>query len=217
MRNWFEILNNTGLIPVVTLDDAEKAPALASALCKGGLYAAEITFRTDAASDVIYRMRETEPDLFVGAGTVLTEAQLKDALAAGAEFAVAPGFNPKIAEAALDAGIPFIPGVMTPTEIEAACALGFSALKFFPAEASGGVKMLKALSAPYRNVRFMPTGGITADNLPSYLSLPCVFCCGGSFVADVKLLEAGDFEAIEARARNTADLVAECRGGRIHV
>ena len=154
-----------------------------------------------------------EPEVLTGAGTVLTKDALRDALSAGAQFVVAPGFNPSLAEEALAAGVPYIPGVMTPTEIEAAMAIGLCTLKFFPAEAAGGVKMLKALSAPYRTVRFMPTGGITPDNLRAYLALPSVFCCGGSFVADGRRIAAGDFDGIADTARDTAALVRSIRGG----
>lgn len=216
MTDWFERLKQTGVIPVVTLDSAADAPFLASALMGGGLAAAEITFRSDAAAESIFRIRESEAELFVGAGTVLSPETLRDAVSAGAQFIVAPGFNPKVAEAALDAGIPYLPGVMTPTEIEAAMSMGFSALKFFPAEAAGGCAILKALSAPYRSVRFMPTGGITLDNLGDYLSLPSVFCCGGSFIADKARIAAGDFDGIRETARKTSELVRKIRGG-IHV
>jgi len=213
MKECLEILEKTGVVPVVTLDRAEDAPRLAAALRTGGLSAAEITFRTDAAAESIARIREREPEVYVGAGTVLTKDAVREAVSAGARFIVAPGFHPAVAEAALEAGIPYIPGVMTPTEIEAAMALGLSALKFFPAEAAGGVSMLKALSAPYRSIRFMPTGGITPENLPAYLSLPSVFCCGGSFVADRKRIAAGDFDGITRTARETAALVDRIRGG----
>ena len=213
MNTCFSELEKTGLIPVVTLENAADAVPLASALLRGGLSTAEITFRTGAAARAIAMIREREPGVMTGAGTVLTKDALRDALSAGAQFIVAPGFNPSLAEEALAAGVPYIPGVMTPTEIEAAMGLGLTVLKFFPAEAAGGVRMLKALSAPYRSVRFMPTGGITPDNLRDYLALPCVICCGGSFVADGKRIAAGDFAGIEQTARETAALVRAIRGG----
>ena len=213
MNTCFSELEKTGLIPVVTLENAADAVPLASALLRGGLAAAEITFRTSAAARAIAMIREREPEMLTGAGTVLKKDALRDALSAGAQFIVAPGFNPSLAEEALAAGVPYIPGVMTPTEIEAAMGLGLTVLKFFPAEAAGGVRMLKALFAPYRSVRFMPTGGITPDNLRDYLSLPCVFCCGGSFVADGRRIAAGDFAGIEQTARETAALVKAIRGG----
>ena len=213
MTDWFERLKQTGVIPVVTLENASDAPSLAAALTGGGLCAAEITFRSDAAAESIYRIREAEPGLFAGAGTVLSPETLREAVSAGAQFIVAPGFNPKVAEAALAAEVPYIPGVMTPTEIEAALDLGFHALKFFPAEAAGGCAVLKAFSAPYRTVCFMPTGGISLQNLPYYLSLPCVFCCGGSFIADKARIKAGDFDGIRETARKTAELVRAVRGG----
>ena len=213
MKNCFAELEKTGLVPVVTLENAADAVPLASALLRGGLPAAEITFRTSAAARAIALIREREPEVLTGAGTVLTKDALRDALSAGAQFVVAPGFNPSLAEETLAAGVPYIPGVMTPTEIEAAMAIGLCTLKFFPAEAAGGVKMLKALSAPYRTVRFMPTGGITPDNLRAYLALPSVFCCGGSFVADGRRIAAGDFDGIAGTARDTAALVRSIRGG----
>ena len=213
MNTCFSELEKTGLIPVVTLENAADAVPLASALLRGGLPAAEITFRTAAAARAIALIREREPEMLTGAGTVLTKDALRDALSAGAQFVVAPGFNPSLAEEALAAGVPYIPGVMTPTEIEAAMGLGLTVLKFFPAEAAGGVRMLKALFAPYRSVRFMPTGGITPDNLRDYLSLPCVICCGGSFVADGRRIAAGDFAGVEQTARETAALVKAIRGG----
>ena len=213
MMNWLDILENTGIVPVVTAEDPSVSGPLASALTSGGLGAAEITFRTSAAASVIAGMREAEPGLLVGAGTVLGESDLKEALAAGACFVVAPGFNPKIAEAALTAGVPFIPGIMTPTEIEAAMGMGFTALKFFPAEAAGGARMLKAFSAPYRTVRFMPTGGITLGNAADYLRLKCVFCCGGSFIADKDRLARGDFDGIRETAAEVKRLVLRIRGG----
>ena len=213
MNTCFSELEKTGLIPVVTLENAADAVPLASALLRGGLSTAEITFRTGAAARAIAMIREREPGVLTGAGTVLTKDALRDALSAGAQFIVAPGFNPSLAEEALAAGVPYIPGVMTPTEIEAAMGLGLTVLKFFPAEAAGGVRMLKALFAPYRSVRFMPTGGITPDNLRDYLSLPYVICCGGSFVADGRRIAAGDFAGIEQTARETAALVKAIRGG----
>lgn len=211
MKDCFEKLKNTGVVPVVTIEDAESASALAAALRRGGILSAEITFRTEAAARSIARIREAEPDVLVGAGTVLTVKALDEAIRAGAEFIVAPGFNPAVADAALSAGIPYMPGVMTPTEIEAALAMGLTELKFFPAEAAGGTKILKAFSAPYRNVRFMPTGGITPENVSAYLSLPCVFCCGGSYIADSKRIAARDFDGIEKTARETAELVRSVR------
>ena len=213
MKDCISELERIGLIPVVTLEHAADAPRLASALAGGGLPAAEITFRTSAAAEAIALIREHEPNVCVGAGTVLTKDALRNALSAGAQFIVAPGFNPAVAEEVLAADIPYIPGIMTPTEIEAAVSMGFNLLKFFPAEAAGGVRILKAFHAPYRMVRFMPTGGITPDNLREYLSLPFVCCCGGSFVADGKRIAAGDFEAVERTARETAALVKAIRGG----
>ncbi|MBR4206560.1 MAG: bifunctional 4-hydroxy-2-oxoglutarate aldolase/2-dehydro-3-deoxy-phosphogluconate aldolase [Clostridia bacterium] len=203
-----DLLALTKIVPVITPRDPADAPALARALAAGGLRAAEITFRSDAAADTIAAMREAEPELLVGAGTVLTESALEAAASAGAQFIVTPGLNPRIGEKALGHDLPYFPGVMTPTEIEAALALGLRFLKFFPAEAAGGVKMLKAFAGPYPMVRFMPTGGITAANARAYLALPNVFCCGGSFIADGDCLARGDFAEIERRARAVSSLLA---------
>ena len=211
--DWFEILKETGIVPVVKIADAERAADLARALVSGGLRAAEITFRTEAAPRAIELMRRAEPELLVGAGTVLTESAAEAAARAGAQFAVAPGFRPSVAAAVRELGLPFVPGVMTPSEIEAATAEGYSLLKFFPAEAAGGVKTLKAFAGPYAGVRFMPTGGITPENAPAYLSLGNVVCCGGTYIADERSIAEGDFRAIEERARAAVRLVEETRSG----
>lgn len=204
-------LFDTAVVPVIKINNANDAPALAHALVDGGLPAAEITFRTDAAADAITKMRDACPDMLIGAGTVLTIENLHDAVSAGASFIVSPGLNPKIVEAAQKMNIPIIPGCMTPSEIEIAMSFGLDFVKFFPAEAAGGVKMLKAMSAPYSGISFMPTGGITLKNAEEYLSLKSVICCGGSFIAEEKNIAAGNFEAIRAKAAETAAFAAELR------
>lgn len=204
-------LFDTGIVPVIRINDAADAPDLARALADGGLPAAEITFRTDAAAASIEKMRETCPDMLIGAGTVLTIESLNDAVAAGADFIVAPGLNPKLVEAAFAKNIPMIPGCMTPTEIECAMSLGLDFVKFFPAEAAGGVKMLKAMSAPYAGMHFMPTGGIKLSNAAEYLSLKSVVCCGGSFIAEEKDIAAGNFAGIREKAAETAAFVDALR------
>ena len=206
MNTCFSELEKTGLIPVVTLENAADAVPLASALLRGGLAAAEITFRTSAAARAIAMIREREPGMLTGAGTVLTKDALRDALSAGALFIVAPGFNPSLAEEALAAGVPYIPGVMTPTEIEAAMGLGLTVLKFFPAEAAGGVKMLKSLSGPYAGVKFVPTGGITPENAGEYLALPNVGCVGGTWLAPGDALAAGDWARVTRLAEQANGL-----------
>lgn len=180
------------IVPVIAIEDAGSALALADALTEGGLPVAEITFRTAAAAAVITRIVKERPGMLVGAGTILSLDNLKKAVDCGATFGVAPGFNPKIVEAALKLGFPFSPGIMTPTDIEGALELGISVLKFFPAEAAGGVKMLKSLAAPYAHlgVKFIPTGGINMENLQSYLAIPQVLAVGGTWIAkaeDIKL------------------------------
>jgi 2-dehydro-3-deoxyphosphogluconate aldolase/(4S)-4-hydroxy-2-oxoglutarate aldolase len=171
------------VVPVVTINAAADAAALAGALAAGGLPIAEITFRTDAAAEAIRTIRAARPDVLVGAGTVLDPATVDRALEAGAEFIVAPGLNPAMVQRCLERGVAVVPGVATPTEIEAAQALGLRLLKFFPAEALGGPGYLSAMSAPYRGLRFMPTGGINPGNLASYLVMPNVICAGGTWIA----------------------------------
>jgi len=204
-------LREIGIVPVIKITDADKAVDLAAALVEGGLPAAEITFRTDAAAEAIYKMKEAYPEMLIGAGTVLTVRNLDDAISAGASFIVAPGLNPKIVEAAMKKNVPVVPGCMTPSEIECAMDLGLDFVKFFPAEAAGGVKMLKAMSAPYGGISFMPTGGITLSNAADYLNLKPVVCCGGSFIAEEKAISEGNFGLIRSRAAETAEFVKSLR------
>ena len=171
------------VVPVVTIDDAADAAGLAGALAAGGLPIAEITFRTDAAAEAIGAIRAARPDVLVGAGTVLDAATVDRALDAGAEFIVAPGFNPKVVARAHASGVAVVPGVVTPSEIEAAMTLGLRLLKFFPAEASGGPGYLSAVRATYPSVRFVPTGGVNVGNLAAYLALPNVIAAGGTWIA----------------------------------
>jgi 2-dehydro-3-deoxyphosphogluconate aldolase/(4S)-4-hydroxy-2-oxoglutarate aldolase len=180
---------------MVVIDKAELAAPFGDALVTGGLPIAEITFRTPAAAEAI-RILAKRGDLLVGAGTILSTDQADQAIDAGAKFLVAPGTNPKVVEHVLKRGYPMLPGVATPTDIELAMSLGIRSLKFFPAETMGGVAALKALSGPYPDVRFLPTGGITPELLPNYLRLACVFACGGSWMAPRDILVAGRFDAI---------------------
>ena len=205
-------LADVGVIPIVELLRTQDAVPLARALVAGGLGCAEITYRTSAASASIAAIRAALPDMLVGAGTVLTTAQVDEAISAGAAFLVAPGFNSDVVAAAGARGVPIIPGVCTPTEIEAALSHGIDILKFFPAEAAGGVAFLKAVAGPYRSVRFIPTGGIDAGNLGAYLALPSVLACGGTWVARMELIAAGDFVAVERLAAEAKDLVTRLRG-----
>jgi len=209
--NVVDEIGRLGLVPVVEISDAALAVPLGQALIGGGLPCAEITFRTSAAADAIALLRRDCPDLLVGAGTVLTPSQVDAAADAGAAFIVAPGFNPATLERARARGLPMIPGVCTPTEIEQALSHGVDVMKFFPAEAAGGVAYLRAVSAPYRNVRFVPTGGISASNLASYLVLPQVLACGGSWMVSKDLLARGDFEAIRRLASEAVSVAAAAR------
>lgn len=209
-----ERLSGYGVIPVVSLSKTEQAVPLAESLVAGGLPCAEITFRTAAAASAIAQIRQRVPEVLLGAGTVLTLEQLDAALDAGARFIVSPGTNPRLVEACLDRNVPIFPGVCTPTEIEAALALGVDLLKFFPAEAMGGVKTLRALSAPYRQVRFLPTGGVDARNLSDYLALPQVIACGGTWMVKPEWLEAGQFSTIETHTREAVSRVRQARESR---
>ena len=196
-----------GIIPVVKLNDPKDAVPLAKALKCGGLPVAEITFRTKAALEAIRRIREECPDILLGAGTITTSEQVSEAVKAGASFLVAPGLNRAVVEQAQSMGIPIIPGVSSATEIEAAMALGLSVLKFFPAEQMGGIATIKALCAPYQNILFIPTGGISEQNVAEYLAYPKVLACGGSWMAKESLINAGDFDGIAQLARSAINQV----------
>jgi 2-dehydro-3-deoxyphosphogluconate aldolase/(4S)-4-hydroxy-2-oxoglutarate aldolase len=189
-----------GIVPVVRIGKASDALPLGKALLAGGLPLAEITFRTAAAVEVIRALTERMPELLVGAGTVLTTEQAAAAIRAGARFVVSPGFNPRVVSFCREQGVPVIPGVNSPTQIEAAMECGLSVLKFFPAEESGGAAFLKAVAAPYEGIRFIPTGGINAANLVAYLSLENVLACGGSWMVKADFIAAGRFAEIAEMA-----------------
>lgn len=205
------ILKKTGIIPVIKLDDARCAVPLAKALLAGGIGAAEITFRTPAAASSIQAIAEQVPDMFVCAGTVLNTEQAKLAVSSGAAAVIAPGTNPAVVTWCLERGIPVYPGCATPTEIEAALRMGLTTLKLFPAEVVGGVKLLKALFGPYRDVKFMPTGGISPTNAGEYLRQPNVIACGGSWLCPEQAVLQEDWAAVETAAREAADLVRAAR------
>lgn len=207
MSDVIKKISKAGVIPVIRLDDVSKAEPLANALAESGLPIAEVTFRTEGAASAIKRMRDAVPNMLVGAGTVLTCQQVNDALEAGAEFIVSPGLNPKVVKFCIDADVPIIPGAVTPTEIEAALEFNITTVKFFPAEQSGGLKYIKAVSAPYSAVTFIPTGGITIDNLTEYLSFSRVIACGGSWMVKPSLINAGDFSEIKRITRQAVDIV----------
>lgn len=207
-----EQIGGMGIVPVVSIPESRMALPLAESLLAGGLPCAEITFRTAAAADSLAQIARTYPDLVLGAGTVLTTEQADRAIDAGAKFIVSPGTNPRVVEHCLARGVTIFPGVCTPTEIEAALALGVDVLKFFPAEPMGGTGFLKAICAPYRQVRFIPTGGIDTKNLASYLAIPAVVGCGGSWMVKPELMEAGEFGKIESLTREAMALVRQIRG-----
>ncbi len=200
-----------GIIPVVVLNDVKDAEPLADALMEGGLPAAEVTFRTDAAEESIRIMADKYPDMLVGAGTVLTVDQAKRAVAAGAKFIVAPGFDAEIVKYCLENDIPCCPGTQTPSEVTAAVKLGLDHLKFFPAENAGGLSMINAVGAAFPNVKFMPTGGLNANNVVDYLKSSCIFCCGGSWMVKGDLIKAGKWDEIKALVSEAAKIVADNR------
>jgi 2-dehydro-3-deoxyphosphogluconate aldolase/(4S)-4-hydroxy-2-oxoglutarate aldolase len=207
MNNVLHRIAGLKLIPMVVLDHAEHAVPFAEALVTGGLPIAEITFRTAAAEQAI-RTLANRGDLLVGAGTILNTEQADRAIDAGAQFIVAPGTNPTVVEHVRKRGVTICPGVVTPTDIELAMSLGVTTLKFFPAETMGGIATLKALAGPYPEVRFIPTGGITPDLLPTYLKLPSVVACGGSWLAPRHLLAEKKFEAIKLLVEQAVKLLA---------
>ena len=198
-------LSNIGIVPVIKLDKVENAEKLAKALRDGGINCAEVTFRAKGADEVIRRMVKAYPDMLVGAGTVLTCEQADAAYKAGAKFCVAPGLNPKVVKHCLDKGEAFAPGVSSASEIEQALELGLDFVKFFPAEQAGGLGYIKAISAPYSTMRFMPTGGVTEDNLNTYLAYNKIVCCGGSWIVPANLLAAEDWAGITKLCRTAVD------------
>ena len=200
-----------GVVPVVVLEDAKDAAPLAKALVEGGLPCAEVTFRTAAAEESIKLMTAEYPDMFVGAGTVLTIDQVDRAVAAGAKFIVSPGFDPEIVDYCLEKEIPVFPGCITPSEVAQAVKRGLKVVKFFPAEQFGGVATIKAMAAPYVGLKFMPTGGVNAKNLESYLGCDKIIACGGSWMVKGDLVKAGKFDEIKDLTAEAVKLVAEIR------
>ncbi|WP_028006883.1 bifunctional 4-hydroxy-2-oxoglutarate aldolase/2-dehydro-3-deoxy-phosphogluconate aldolase [Solimonas flava] len=203
-----EVMNAGPVMPVIVIDRLESAVPLARALVDGGVRVLEVTLRTPVALAAIREIAAAVPEAIVGAGTILNEQDLADAQAAGARFGVSPGATPSLLRAVRAGGLPFLPGVMTPSDIVAALGEGFSAVKFFPAVPAGGVEMLKALAGPFPQLRFCPTGGISAANARDFLALPNVDCIGGSWLAPKARVEAGDWPAITALARQAAALGA---------
>lgn len=196
MNEVLEKIQKIGIVPVVVLDDAKDAAPLAKALCDGGLPCAEVTFRTAAAEESIRIMCKEFPDMLVGAGTVITTEQVDRAVAAGAKFIVSPGLDPKIVEHCIEKGVPITPGTSNPSDVERAVSMGLEVVKFFPAEAAGGLNMIKSMAAPFTTVKFMPTGGINAKNINSYLAFPRIIACGGSWMVKSDLVASGEFDKI---------------------
>ncbi len=211
MNKTMEKIAATGIIPVVTVDSPEQGVRIMEALSEGGLSAAEVTFRTEAAAEAIRAMREACPEALLGAGTVLTIEQVDQALAAGAAFIVSPGITKEVVEYCVGKGVSVIPGCMTPSDIQLALSCGLETVKFFPAEAAGGLKLLRAMSAPYPNVKFMPTGGISLQNVSEYLTFSKVVCCGGSWITEAA--KRGDYKEVAKTAREAAVLVQKIRCG----
>lgn len=204
-------IEELGIVPVVVLQNTKDAKPLAQALCDGGLPCAEVTFRTEAAEESIRIMTEAFPRMLVGAGTVLTTAQVDAAVAAGAKFIVSPGFDPEIVDYCLEKQIPVFPGCITPSEIAQAVKRGLRVVKFFPAEQFGGVATIKALSAPYVGLKFMPTGGVSAANLKDYFGCKSVIACGGSWMVKGDLIAAGKFDEIRQMTAEAVKLAGEIR------
>ena len=202
------VLAQHRVVPVIALKDAGHAEPLGAALAAGGLPIAEVTFRTAAAADSIRRMADGVPGLAVGAGTVLTPDQVDLAVDSGATFIVSPGTSAAVIKRCHDRGVPVLPGVATATEIMMALDNGVDLVKFFPAEAAGGLPTLKALTAPFGQVRFVPTGGVTEANLASYLAVPAVVACGGTWMVKADVIAAGAFDQVETAVRAAVTLAA---------
>lgn len=202
-----EKLSLAGIVPVIKLEDAADAVPLCKALSDGGLPVAEITFRSDAAEESIRRVHAELPDVILGAGTVLTTDQVDRAVAAGATYIVSPGLNPSIVKHCIQKGVPIVPGCANPSDIEVALELGLSTVKFFPAEALGGLKIIKAMSAPYGNLRFLPTGGVNEKNLNEYLAFGKIVACGGSWMVPADAIAAKDWARIESLTRSAVTLM----------
>ena len=204
-KKFIEQLECTGIVPVIKLENTADAVNLAKALYDGGIRCAEVTFRAEGADKVIADMVKAYPDMLVGAGTVLTTEQCDRAIDAGAKFCVAPGLNPNVVKHCLDKGVPFTPGVANGSQIEQAMELGLDFVKFFPAEQAGGLPYIKAISAPYSSMKFMPTGGVNENNLNTYLSFRKIVCCGGSWIVPDKLVKAGKWDEITALCRSAVN------------
>jgi len=214
MQDIYERIRVGGVLPVVSFFTPEEAVPTCRALEAGGINAVEITFRTEAAAEAIYLVRQTLPGFLVGAGSILTPDMAQTAIMAGAEFLVTPGFSAPVVEMAISRGVPIFPGCSNASDLMAASAYPLNIVKFFPAEALGGLPMLKALSAPFPKLTFMPTGGLTLDNFTNYLASPKVFACGGSWLVKPAWLEEENYDAIREAARRTRDKLDLLREAR---
>ena len=206
MKTIEETFAELKVVPVVVLDDVKDAEPLAKALVEGGLPCAEVTFRTEAAAESIRIMTEVYPDMLVGAGTVLTTEQVDKAVESGAKFIVSPGFDSEIVDYCIGKNIPVFPGCISPSEVAQAVKRGLKVVKFFPAEQSGGLAMIKAMAAPYHMLKFMPTGGINTENLKEYLACDKILCCGGSWMVKGDMIKAGEFEKIKKLTQEAKEL-----------
>lgn len=213
MHKILKQIEKNGIVPVVVIEDARDAAPLATALCEGGLCCAEVTFRTPAAAEAIRRMKEAQPQMLVGAGTVLKPEQVNEAVNAGAQFIVSPGLNPSVVKYCLQRGVQVLPGTANPSDIELALEYGLDVVKFFPSEALGGLKMIRAMAAPYTGVKFMPTGGINAENVRKYLEYDRILACGGSWMVKKELIQTGNYAKIKELTREAAKIVREVRDG----
>lgn len=206
-------IEENGIIPVIVIKEKEKAQRLGKTLWDNGMYCVEITFRTEAASESIRIMKDAFPEMILGAGTVLTTEQVDRAIEAGASFIVSPGLNPEIVKYCQQKNILIIPGIATPGELEMAWNLGLRVVKFFPAELSGGLAMIQAMAAAYTDMRFMPTGGISPQNVTSYLNDNHILACGGSWMVKENLIEAGEFDVIGKLSGEAVEMVKNGRTG----
>jgi len=208
-------IHNVGIIAVLTIDQPEHAVSTASALLKGGINAIELTLRTPVALEALRRIKAEIPEMIVGAGTVLTTNQVQEAAANGAQFGLAPGFNRQVVREAQNIGLPFLPGIATPSDIEQALALDCRILKFFPSEPSGGLVYLKSIAAPYAHldIRYIPLGGINSNNINEYLAEPLILAAGGSWIAPRKLIQNQDWSTITKNALETRKIIKKYRTG----
>jgi len=209
MREIFKQFQSLRIVPVVRINSSSNAVDLAKALCRGGLPAAEITFRSDAAEESIRQIAKNVPEACVCAGTILTVENAKRAADAGAKLIISPGTNEKVVKWCVDNGVTIIPGCATPSDVELCMEFGLEVVKLFPAEVVGGVKMLKALSGPYSKMMFMPTGGINTQNISEYLALENVLACGGSWMVPEKAIDNREFEKIETLTREAAESLSK--------